>query len=309
EDFNALEVRFDMGGGNKPRWFSCSGVWFKENDDRAESFFERGNADHLLIVATDISDLKAQEHAIRVSAMRSILAKQELVQSLREVLSAAAFQLQGPLNMTGAVIHMLKQREDRGGCSVAMVDALDQALQSGHEAVAMLESSKPADPPEEQGDVDFNELLRDVIAISSDRIQGLGVVLDWRPEADLPLMRGQTWKLRGALKQLIDNALDALERIIGGHREMRVRTESDNGMIKIHVCDSGPGIPEDVRSHIFEPFFTTKRENSATGMGLPTCQNVISEHGGMIWTENSILGGICIRLQFPLPGSDVGSAS
>ncbi|HKI62475.1 MAG TPA: nitrogen fixation negative regulator NifL, partial [Mariprofundaceae bacterium] len=47
EDFNALEVRFDMGGGNKPRWFSCSGVWFKENDDRAESFFERGNADHL----------------------------------------------------------------------------------------------------------------------------------------------------------------------------------------------------------------------------------------------------------------------
>ena len=69
-------------------------------------------------------------------------------------------------------------------------------------------------------------------------------------------------------------------------------------MIKVHICDSGPGIPEDQRRRIFEPFFTTKRDESASGMGLPTCQNVISEHSGMIWVENSVLGGVCLRLQF-----------
>ena len=306
-DFAALEVRFELGRGRKPRWYSCSGTWFKESDERAESFFERGNADHLLLVAMDVSDLREQQEAVRASAMRAILAKQELIQSLREVLSGAAFQLQGPLNVMGAVVHMLKQREDRGGCSLSMVDALDQALASGHDTVARLEASKPAEPVEEMDDVDLNGLLRDVISIFGERMQELGVVLDWMPEAGLPLLNGKAWKLRGALKQLVDNALDAMERNAGGHRELRLRTESAEGMIKVHICDSGPGIPDDMRRHIFEPFFSTKREESATGMGLPTSQNVIAEHGGMIWVESSLLGGVCLRLQFPNPGTDHGA--
>ncbi|OIQ03030.1 MAG: nitrogen fixation negative regulator NifL [Zetaproteobacteria bacterium CG2_30_59_37] len=297
-DFNAMEVCIEMSYGRKARWYACSGTWFKESDERAESFFERANADHLLLVASDITDMKAQQDVVRSNAMRAILAKQELIQSLREVLSGAAFQLQGPLNVMGAVVQMLKQREEPGGCTSSMIEALDQALDTGHETVAMLEACKPAEPVEDVSSVDLNELLRDVISISGERIQQLGVVLDWLPETDLPLMQGRAWKLRGAFKQLVDNALDALERTEGRHRELRVRTESGDGMIKVHICDSGPGIPEDQRRRIFEPFFTTKRDESASGMGLPTCQNVISEHSGMIWVENSVLGGVCLRLQF-----------
>lgn len=300
-DFNTIEVRFEMAHSRKARWYSCSGTWFKESDERAESFFKRGNADHILLVASDITDLKAQQEIVRASAMRAILARQELIQSLREVLSGAAFRLQGPLNVMGAVVNMLKQREEQGGCSTSMLQALDQALESGHHTVAMLEDSKPVEPVEEAGEVDINELLRDVISISGERMHQLGVVLDWLPEAALPRMQGRAWKLRGAFKQLVDNALDALERLDGGHRELRVRTESGDGMLKVHICDSGPGVPEDLRRHIFEPFFTTKRNDSSSGMGLPTCQNVISEHGGMIWVENSVLGGVCLRLQFPHP--------
>jgi len=305
-DFNAMEMRFEMQHGRKARWYSCSGTWFKESDERAESFFERNNADHLLLVATDITDLKSQQEIVRASAMRAILARQELIQSLREVLSGAAFQLQGPLNVMGAVVNMLKQREEQGGCSASMVQALDQALESGQQTVAMLEDSKPAEALEEPVEVDINELLLDVISISGERMHQLGVVLDWIPESTLPRMQGRPWKLRGALKQLVDNALDALEKLENRHRELRVRTESGDGMIKVHICDSGPGIPDDLRRHVFEPFFSTKRDDSASGMGLPTCQNVISEHGGMIWVENSVLGGVCFRLQFPMHSNAYG---
>ncbi len=305
-DFADMEVRFEMARGRKPRWFSCAGTWFKKNDSRAESFFESNNADHLLLVAAEITALKEQQDVVKASAMRAILAKQELVQSLREVLSGAAFQLQGPLNVMGAVVSMLKQREDRGGCSPSMVEALDQALASGHDTVDMLEASKPSELVEEFTEVDLNELLLDVFSISGERMHDLDVVLDWRPEPGLPPMRGKPWRLRGALKQLVDNALDALERNEDRHKEIRVRTESGEGMLKVHICDSGPGIPDDMRRHVFEPFFTTKREDSATGMGLPTCQNTVSDHGGMIWVESSILGGVCIRLQFPLPGNTHG---
>jgi len=123
----------------------------------------------------------------------------------------------------------------------------------------------------------------------------------------LPLLQGQPWKLRGVLKQLIDNALDALARVENGLRELRLRTESKDGMVKVHICDSGPGIPDELRRHIFEPFFSTRSDEGAAGMGLPTCQNVISEHGGLIWVENSSLGGVCLRLQFPLSDNDMES--
>ncbi|PIV30920.1 MAG: nitrogen fixation negative regulator NifL, partial [Zetaproteobacteria bacterium CG02_land_8_20_14_3_00_50_9] len=111
-NFTAVEVCFEMGRGKRTRWYSCSGTYFKESDERAESFFERRNEDYLLLVATDITDFKSQQSAIQINAMRAMLARQELTQSIREVLSGAAFQLQGPLNVMGAVVHMLKHRED-----------------------------------------------------------------------------------------------------------------------------------------------------------------------------------------------------
>ena len=306
KDFSSVEVRFDMGGGKPPRWYSCSGVWFSESDECAESFFARARTDRLLLVATDITRLKAQEHAARAGAIRETLAKQELIQSLREVLSGAAFQLQGPLNVMGAVVQMLKAREDRGGCSISMVEALDQALASGHETVSLLEASRPADPVEESGSVDFNELMRDVLLISGERIHDLNVVINFKPEEKLPRLQGQIWKLRGVLKQLVDNALDALAKVDGAPRELMLRTESNDDMIKVHICDSGPGIPDELRRQVFEPFFSTKNDEGAAGMGLPTCQNVVSEHGGLIWIENSRLGGVCVRLQFPLAGYGKG---
>jgi len=303
DDFNAVEVKFDMGGNKKPRWFSCSGVWFEENDERVESFFEQSNTEHMLLVATDISTLKAQEHSARASAMRETLAKQELIQSLREVLSGAAFQLQGPLNVMGAVVQMLKAREDRGGASLSMVEALDQALASGHETVSLLETSKPVDQTEERGEVDFNNLFRDVLAISSERLRELAVAIDFQPAEELPLLQGQEWKLRGVLNQLVDNALVALASVESGHRKLMLRTQLCDAMIKVHICDSGPGIPDEHRSQVFEPFFSTRGHEGATGMGLPTCRNVVNEHGGLIWVESSKLGGVCLRLQFPLPAA------
>lgn len=302
-DFAELEVCYDVVG-RKKRWFSCSGTWFAESDDRAESFFERSNDEHLLLVIHEITDLKAHEEAVRLNAMRTVLAEQEVVQSLREILAGASYQLQGPVNVLGAVINMLKQRDDADGSNGPMLTALDQALESGRKALSTLDASKPALISGEKADVNLNELFSDVVAISQERIRKLNIAVDWQPDPSLPALHGYEWQLRGAIKQLVDNAIDAMEPVDGSHRELALKTEVDEGLIKVHVCDSGAGIPEDIRRHIFEPFFTTKQGKRGAGMGLTTCQSVISDHGGMIWVENSKLGGICMRLQFPVLNKD-----
>jgi len=304
-DFTGLEVEIGQGG-DASRWFSCSGVWFTENGSEAESFFERSRASHLLLVIHEISDLKSEELAVRRNAMRALLAEQEVVQSLREILDGAAYQLQGPVNVLAAVINMLKQRDDAGKANAPMLVALDQALDSGRQALATLESNKPAISAEEWVDIDFNELLDDIMSIFAERARGLGVEIHWQPAERLPAIEGQEWQLRGVFKQLIGNAMDAMAE--SEHRELLLKTEYEDGMIKVHICDSGPGIPEEQRRHVFEPFFTTKSGEGRAGMGLATSQSVISNHSGLIWVEGSPLGGTCIRLQFPLqePVSEPG---
>ena len=50
--------------------------------------------------------------------------------------------------------------------------------------------------------------------------------------------------------------------------------------IKIIIEDSGPGIPPHLIPKIFDPLFTTRQ--IGTGLGLPSCKNIIDNHGGSI---------------------------
>ena len=48
----------------------------------------------------------------------------------------------------------------------------------------------------------------------------------------------------------------------------------------IRISDDGSGIPQDKIDKIFDPLFTTRQ--IGTGLGLPSCKNVVERHGGQI---------------------------
>lgn len=60
-----------------------------------------------------------------------------------------------------------------------------------------------------------------------------------------------------------------------------VGTDPDGrSVVRVHVIDTGPGIPADVVARIFEPYFTTK--SGGSGLGLPTARRLIEEHAGSL---------------------------
>jgi signal transduction histidine kinase len=82
----------------------------------------------------------------------------------------------------------------------------------------------------------------------------------------------------------------------GGGGTIIVTTGEVEGMARITVCDSGPGIDAAIAARLFEPFFTRKAHG--LGVGLPICRSLIEAQGGRLWPEVHAPGAI---LHFTLP--------
>jgi two-component system nitrogen regulation sensor histidine kinase GlnL len=110
---------------------------------------------------------------------------------------------------------------------------------------------------------------------------------------ELPRVFVDLAKLEQVLLNLVLNGLDVMPE--GG--KLTIRLIQAEGEVHVDIADTGPGIPQSIRSQIFDPYFTTKSEGS--GMGLAICEKIIRQHGGQIDFETGPEGTVC-RLSLPV---------
>jgi signal transduction histidine kinase len=92
----------------------------------------------------------------------------------------------------------------------------------------------------------------------------------------------------GDLNQVWTNIIDNAIQAMGGTGTLTLRTMRENEeMIRVEICDDGPGIPEDIVGNIFNPFFTTKPFGEGTGLGLDLARRIVVEkHHGDLRAES-----------------------
>jgi PAS domain S-box-containing protein len=117
-------------------------------------------------------------------------------------------------------------------------------------------------------------------------------------------------RMRRAVVNILQNASQAITgqpgwEGIGEGGRIVVATGQVNGRIEIQIQDNGPGMSGEVTEKIFEPLFSTK--NFGVGLGLPTVQQVLQQHGGQVVFEPVPAGGTLFRLIFPLEKDENGS--
>jgi len=116
-------------------------------------------------------------------------------------------------------------------------------------------------------------------------------------------------QLNQVFMNILDNAIGALEE----HRPLdrqfypeisiatRVATLEDGRPgVEIEIADSGPGMPDEVRSRIFDPFFTTKPVGKGTGLGLSISYKIVCErHQGELICQSEVGCGTRFKIRIP----------
>jgi two-component system NtrC family sensor kinase len=145
-------------------------------------------------------------------------------------------------------------------------------------------------------DVQLNELIEEIVAISSQRAKFGNVSLNVDLE-DLPTVKVSMTEMQQVILNLVNNSLDAMEKKGG---TLNISSKVVNGEIVIEVTDNGPGIPKANLSRIFDPFFTTKRVGKGTGLGLSICYGIIKNLGGEIVVKSAVDMGTSFYVKIPL---------
>jgi signal transduction histidine kinase len=143
--------------------------------------------------------------------------------------------------------------------------------------------------------VDLGPSLANTVAVLNSKAceKSVTVTLDLEPE--LPKVRGFAAELSQMWGNLIDNALDAVDK--GGRIDVLAIRENETVVVRIR--DDGPGIPAELCDRIFDPFFTTKPLGYGTGLGLDIARRLAIHNDGMIDFE-SHPGRTEFRVRLPI---------
>ncbi len=112
-------------------------------------------------------------------------------------------------------------------------------------------------------------------------------------QTHLDSLQGNQNALQGALLNLLNNAIDAID----GMGQIRLTVQEQSEVLVIQIEDTGCGIDPALQQRIFEPFFTTKL--SGTGLGLAVVDSVVKAHGGELWCKSKRGQGTVFTIRLP----------
>jgi chemotaxis family two-component system sensor kinase Cph1 len=114
----------------------------------------------------------------------------------------------------------------------------------------------------------------------------------------LPEVSGDAVALRQLLQNLIANALK-----FRGEADPVVSVvcvEKPDAWV-LSVTDNGIGIAAEHLKNIFKPFqrLHARNDYDGSGLGLATCQRIVTQHGGNLWVESQPGSGSTFRFTCP----------
>ncbi len=155
-----------------------------------------------------------------------------------------------------------------------------------------------ASQEEQREKVDLVDLMEDCLGLFS------GLMALKRVEVERDFEQGPVYTdgfsnvLEQAFKNLILNAIDALDGRPVKMLKVKIERREDIFMAMVRIEDNGWGISVENRRKIFEPYFTSKPHGN--GLGLTVVREALRKHRGEVTVESRENVGTCINIRLPL---------
>jgi len=215
-------------------------------------------------------------------------------------------EIRNPLNAAALQLSVLERRigklpkDAQGPLQEPLTLVRDEIRRLDHILEDFLQFARPREFVPKPVDVHVVlTKVADLLEGEAER-RGLALVRDLAP---VPPVAGDEERLRQVVMNLALNAIDAATR--GGTLRVSCQVEEEETLpdgqerrdIAIHVDDTGPGVPPELRDRLFEPFFTTKATGS--GLGLSIVHAIVTQHRGTISIDDAPGGGARFTLRLP----------
>jgi two-component system nitrogen regulation sensor histidine kinase NtrY len=253
---------------------------------------------HLAAVATPlVGESGAAEGLVLVFDDVTPLIRAQKVAAWREVARRLAHEIKNPL--TPIQLSAERLRRFFSGAPPATHELVDECTTT---IVGEVESLKglvdefpqfARMPAPRTVPTDLSRLVLDTLALYNGLFAQ--VTIDHVFGPDVPLVRVDVEQIRRVLINLIDNAVEAMER--RGRIVVETAFDQPNGLVRLVVADDGPGIPPAEREKLFLPYYSTKRRGS--GLGLAIVRRIIAEHGGSIDVGDNQPRGTRFTIELP----------
>ncbi len=253
---------------------------------------------HLAVVVTPLpAESGAAQGRVLVFDDVTPLIRSQKVAAWREVARRLAHEIKNPLTPIQLSAERLRRHfSGAPEATLAFVDECTSTIVAEVESLKGLvdEFSQFARMPAPKAvPTALHALLDDTLAL----YDGLfaEVRFDRRYAPDVPLVRADPEQIRRVIINLVDNAVEAMER--RGEIVVETSFEAANNLVRLVIADDGPGIPASDRDKLFLPYFSTKGRGS--GLGLAIVRRIIAEHGGAIDVGDNQPRGTRFTIELP----------
>jgi signal transduction histidine kinase len=214
-----------------------------------------------------------------------LLERETAIEKARARASDLAHGLKTPLTvLTQLVEHLPAADRDEAFEQIDLVrQRADRQLQAARLGVEQMLAT------------DLESLIGKLVKVLDPVARNRGLL--WKVEVQPGLsVEADAADLAEALGNILDNAVKWARSVI------RVQASGDGEIAVISVSDDGPGVLAKDRELVLRRGEYLDSEQGGSGLGLAICADIMLAYGGSIRLDECDLGGLLVRLEFPVEG-------
>jgi C4-dicarboxylate-specific signal transduction histidine kinase len=247
-------------------------------------------------IATDITSRKEAEEMTRQQQEKLQLTSR--LTTMGEMASSLAHELNQPLtaiaNYSMGVYNRVRDgKMEQPDLLAALEKTSQQAERAGKIIRRIREFVKRSEPNRRACDI--QTIVDNAVSFADIEAKKKSVSIRVSLPASMPMVQADPILIEQVLLNLLKNGVEAMQQSL--RRELELRVELEEEMVKFIVQDHGTGIAPDHLNKLFEPFFSTKAEGM--GMGLNICRSIIEFHHGRLWVDSQLGQGSTFYFTLP----------